>query len=140
MLAFEKTKGNKRRGKKILAGMACVACHNINKGDPIKGPDLHNMKLTREQIAEAILKPEATISESWVTVTMNDGTTHEGTLVSRDDKQVVIHNIAGIATKLNAPEIKSIAKQTSTLMGPHLADELTLQQFVDVVEYLYNKP
>lgn len=136
MLALEKLQGNKERGEKILAGMACIACHNAKPGDPIKGPDLFNSKLTKEQMAEAIIKPDATISESWVTVTMQDGTEHSGTLVSKDDKLVVIHNIAGIPTKVNAADVKSISKQKSTVMGPHLADELSLQQFADLIEYL----
>ena len=139
MLSLEKLKGDKKRGQKVLAGMACIACHNVKKGDAIKGPDLLNMKLTKEQIAEAILKPAATISDTWVTVTMKDGTPHMGTLVSKDDQKVVIHNIAGIATTLKAADVKSIAKQTSTLMGPHLADDLSLQQFADMIEYLYKK-
>ena len=139
MLALEKLKGNKKRGRKVLSGMACVACHNVKPGDTIKGPDLLNMKLTKEQIAEAILKPAATISESWVTVTMKNGTTHLGTLVSNSDKQVVVHNIAGIATKVKTSDVKDLKKQSSTLMGPHLADDLSLQQFVDVIEYLHKK-
>ncbi|MFK7911129.1 MAG: NPCBM/NEW2 domain-containing protein [Akkermansiaceae bacterium] len=139
MLSLEKLKGNKERGKKILAGMACVACHNVKPGDAIKGPDLLNMKLTKEQIAEAIIKPEATISDTWVTVTMKDGSLYPGTLISKDDKQVVVHNIAGIATKVKTADVKDIKKQTSTLMGPHLADDLSLQQFADLIEYLYKK-
>ena len=139
MLALDKLKGDKKRGQQVLTGMACVACHNVKPGDPIKGPDLLNMKLTKEQIAEAILKPAATISETWVTATMNDGTIHSGTIVSKTNQQVIIHNIAGMATKLKTSDVKSINKQTSSLMGPHLADDLSLQQFADVIEYLHKK-
>lgn len=70
---------------------------------------------------------------------MENGTTHLGTLVSNGDKQVVVHNIAGIATKVKTSDVKDIKKQSSTLMGPHLADDLSLQQFVDVIEYLHKK-
>ena len=91
-----------------------------------------------DQEVEAILKPDATIADSWVTVTMNDGTPHMGTLISKDDTAVVVNNIAGIGTTLNAADVKSIEKQTSTLMGPGLANDLSLQQFVDMVSYLHS--
>ncbi|MCX8239034.1 MAG: HEAT repeat domain-containing protein [Akkermansiaceae bacterium] len=139
MLSLEKLKGNKKRGKKLLSGMACVACHGLKKGDVIKGPDLLNIKLSKEQIAESILKPAATISDSWVAVTMKDGAVHLGTLVSKNEKEVIVHNIAGIPTKVKATDVKSVKKQTSTLMVPALANDLSLQQFADLLEYLHKK-
>lgn len=140
MIALDKMKGNPKAGKKALAGLACAACHNINPDDPIKGPDFNHIGslLNKDQIAEAILKPAATIADSWVTVTMNDGTPHMGTLVSKNDKEVVVNNIAGISAKLNAADVKSVEKQTSSIMGPGLANELSLQQFVDMVSYLHS--
>lgn len=140
MLALGKTKGNKRAGKKVLSKLACIACHNVKPGDPIKGPDFNKMgsRLSKDQIAEAILKPAATISDSWVTVTMKDGTAHQGTLVSKDAIKVVINNIAGIGTTVKATDVKSIAKQASTLMTPGLANELSIKQFVDLIEYLHS--
>ncbi|BDS07955.1 hypothetical protein NT6N_29950 [Oceaniferula spumae] len=140
MLSLDKIKAKKARGKKVLSGLACIACHNVNPGDPIKGPNMMNLgsHLTKEQIAEAILKPEATIAETWVKVTMKDGSEHLGTLVSKTADTVVVHNIAGIPTKLKAADVKEIKKQDSTLMGPHLADDLSLQQFADLIEYLHS--
>ena len=140
MIALDKMKGNPKEGKKALAGLACAACHNINPDDPVKGPDFNHIGslLSKEQIAEAIIKPAATIADSWVTVTMNDGTPHMGTLISKNDTEVVVNNIAGISAKLNAADVKSIEKQTSSIMGPGLANELSLQQFVDMVSYLHS--
>ena len=105
-----------------------------------RGPDLRTLgaKLSREQIAEAILKPAATISETWVTVTMKDGSQHQGTLVKKGKDQVVINNIAGIGTTLQSSDVKKIEKQTSSVMGPGLADDLSLKQFKDLIEYLYS--
>lgn len=140
MVALDKMKGNPKAGKKALASLACAACHNLNPDDPIKGPDFNHIGslLTKDQIAEAILKPDATIADSWVTVTMNDGTPHMGTLVSKNEQEVVVNNIAGISTKLNAADVKKIEKQTSSIMGPGLANELSLQGFVDMISYLHS--
>lgn len=140
MVSLDKLKGDPKAGKKALESLACIGCHNINPGDPIKATDFNKIgsRLSKDQIAEAILKPDATIADSWVTVTMNDGTPHMGTLISKDDTAVVVNNIAGIGTTLNAADVKSIEKQTSTLMGPGLANDLSLQQFVDMVSYLHS--
>ena len=141
MLSFEKLKGNKKKGKALMKKQACIACHSIEASDVKKGPDLNKIGATldREAIAEAILKPDATIAENWVDVTMNDKTIHQGTLVSKDAKTVIVRNIGGVETKLNAAKVKSIKKSASTIMGPHLLDPLTLKQFVDVIDYLSSK-
>ena len=140
MVALDKMKGDPKAGKKALESLACIGCHNINPDDPVKATDFAKMgsRMSKDQIAEAILKPDATIADSWVTVTMNDGTPHMGTLISKDDTKVVVNNIAGIGTSLNATDVKSIEKQTSTLMGPGLANDLSLQQFVDMISYLHS--
>jgi len=58
--------------------------------------------------------------------------------LKKSKKEVVIHNIAGIPTKLKAAEVKNIIPQTSTVMGPGLANELSLKQFNDLIEYLHS--
>lgn len=140
MVALDKMKGDPKAGKKALASLACIGCHNINPEDPIKATDFNKIgsRLTKDQIAEAILKPDATIADSWVTVTTNDGTPHMGTLISQDDSKVVVNNIAGIGTTLNAADVKSVEKQTSTIMGPGLANDLSLKEFVDMISYLHS--
>ena len=140
MVALGKMKGEPNAGKKALASLACIGCHNINPGDPIKATDFNKMgsRMSKDQIAEAILKPDATIADTWVTVTMNDGTPHMGTLISKNDNEVVVNNIAGIGTTLNAADVKSVEKQTSTIMGPGLANDLSLKEFSDLVSYLHS--
>ena len=88
--------------------------------------------------AEAILKPDAGISESWVDIIANDGSTYQGTLVTKNDKEVLVRNIAGLATVLKASEVKEVKTAASTVMGPHLLDALTMEQFADVIAYLHS--
>lgn len=141
MLAFEKVKGNRQNGRDLLRKQACIGCHSIEDADAKRGPDLNfiGAKLDREAIAEAILKPDATIADNWVDVTMADGMVHQGTLVTKTASEVIVRNIGGIETKLDPAKVKSIAKASSTIMGPHLMDSLTLKEFVDVVDYLQSK-
>lgn len=140
MLALDKRKGKIANGKKIMSTQACAACHSIGPNDPKRGPDLNTIGsiLDREAIAEAILKPDATIADVWVDVTKTDGSVLQGTLVSKDDKELVVRNIAGISTTVPMAEVKSVGKSASTLMGPHLLDALTMKEFADVIDYLHS--
>jgi putative heme-binding domain-containing protein len=133
-------KGDVAKGRELMKTQACAACHSIAEADPKRGPDLNliGATLDREAIAEAILKPDAGIAPSWVDVIANDGTTHQGTLVEKTDAQVIVRNIAGIPTTLKAADVKEIKTSTSTLMGPHLMDALTMEQFADVIAYLHS--
>jgi putative heme-binding domain-containing protein len=141
ILAFDKYKHNTSNGKGVLKTQACIGCHSIEKADLKKGPDLNKIGVTLDKlaIAEAILKPEATIADNWVDATMKDGNVHNGTLVKKDTSTVIIRNIAGIEMKLNPADVTSVKKAKSTIMAPHLVDGLTIQQFVDVVGYLASK-
>jgi putative heme-binding domain-containing protein len=140
MLALDDLKGNPAKGRELMKTQACAACHSIADGDPKRGPDLNRIgaALDREAIAEAILKPDAVIAESWVDVTTHDGTTHQGTLVEKSATQIVVRNIAGIPTTLKPAEVKEIKTSASTLMGPHLMDALTMEQFADIIAYLHS--
>jgi putative heme-binding domain-containing protein len=140
MLALDDMKGDVAKGRELMKTQACAACHSIAEADPKRGPDLNliGATLDREAIAEAILKPDAGIAPSWVDVIANDGTTHQGTLVEKTDAQVIVRNIAGIPTTLKAADVKEIKTSASTLMGPHLMDALTMEQFADVIAYLHS--
>jgi putative heme-binding domain-containing protein len=140
MLALDDMKGDVAKGRELMKTQACAACHSIAEADPKRGPDLNQIgaSLDREAIAEAILKPDAGISESWVDVTTTDGTIYQGTLVEKSGTQVIVRNIAGIPTTLKAADVKEIKTSASTLMGPHLMDALTMEQFADVIAYLHS--
>jgi putative heme-binding domain-containing protein len=140
MLALEKLKGDPEKGREVMKTQACAACHSIAENDPKRGPDLNHIgaTLNREAIAEAILKPDAGIAKSWVDITINDGTTLQGTLVEKSDTQIIIRNIAGIPTILKPADVKDIKTSASTLMGPHLMDALSMPQFADVISYLHS--
>lgn len=140
MLTLDKMKGDPNKGRELMKTQACAACHSVADADPKRGPDLNKIgaSLNREAIAEAILKPDADIAKSWVDITTTDGTTHQGTLVDKSDTQVIVRNIAGIPTTLKAADVKEIKTSASTLMGPHLMDALTMEQFADIIAYLHS--
>jgi putative heme-binding domain-containing protein len=140
MLALDKLPGNSGKGGQMIKTQACIGCHGIAAGDRDLGPDLKHIgaHLDREAIAEAILKPDASIAASWVEATTTDGTVVQGTLVEKSDAQLTIRNIAGTVTTLKKSDVKQVKTSASTIMGPRLLDLLSMEQFADVVAYLHS--
>ena len=62
MLAMAKINGNPMNGRAIFTKQGCVVCHSLKAGDALKGPYMGQIGaiMNREQIAESILKPNAT--------------------------------------------------------------------------------
>ncbi len=129
-------KGKPKKGAKIITKVGCIACHGIKIGDAIKGPDLTTLgNMKNGDLAEAIIKPGATIAKSWVSITMKDGGLHMGTIVSQNDKEIIVNNIAGIPTKLDATQVVK-TEPGLNMMSLHLCDELTLSEFSDLLAYI----
>lgn len=136
VLYLKNHKGNAVNGAKVMKTLSCAACHNTTKKETIKGPDLAALgNMSKADLAEAIIKPNASIAKSWVTITLNDGTTVTGTIVKQDKKEIVVHNIGGVPTTIDANKIKSTAPGLP-MMGLGLCDKITLQEFTDLVEYI----
>ncbi len=136
VIYVSKNKGNPKNGVKAIGKVGCVACHNIKPGDTIKGPDLTKLgHLKNADIAASIIKPGAVISKSWVSITMKDGSNHLGTLVKKDAKEIILHNITGIATKLDATQVVKTDPGLN-MMSLHLCDQLTLPEFADLIGYI----
>ncbi len=136
VLFVNKHKGKAKKGAKIIKQVGCVSCHNTNLNEVIKGPDLTKLGLTkRGDIAEAIIKPSASIAKNWVNISMRDGAVHLGTIVKKDGKEIILHNIAGIPTTLDATKVKTIEPGLD-MMSHQLCDKLTLPQFADLLSYI----
>ncbi len=138
MLYLAANKGKARKGARLAILPACAQCHSMEPKSAKRGPDLNDLgkRLTADQIAESVLKPDATISDKWIEITKNDGATLMATLVSKSDTELVVRDIAGTETTIPSAEVKSVKPTSATLMPPHLVDGLTLIQFNHLVAYL----
>jgi len=137
VLYVSKNKGNAKRGAKVINKIGCANCHNIKRGQKIKGPDLTKLgHVDRGEIAASIKNPGAIIAESWVSITMKDGkTTHIGTVVKKNAKEITLHNIAGFPTVIDARKVAKIAPG-APLMGEGLCKDLTLPEFANLIAYI----
>lgn len=136
VLHVAKHKGNPKKGAKVMGKVGCAACHNTKPGEPIKGPDLTKIgHMKNADIAESIIKPQAVIAKSWVSITMKDGASHIGTIVKKDDQEIILHNIAGIPTELDATQVEK-TEPGPNMMLMHLCDNLSLVEFTDLIAYI----
>jgi putative heme-binding domain-containing protein len=118
----------------------CIKCHRVRDEGKQVGPDLSEIgsKLAPEAMYVAILDPSAAISFNFETynVLMDDGRDFSGVLVSQTDDSVTIKTAEAIERTIDRDEIDELIKQQISLMPSDLAQKMTTQQLVDVVEYL----
>ena len=136
VLHLQKAKGSAKKGARIINAVGCAGCHNITPEGTIKGPNLATLgDWKKDDLAEAIIKPAASISDSWKTINTTDGKSLVGTLVKETSTEITLHDIAGNPTTIPVAQIKS-REPGLNMMSLHLCDSLSLQEFADLVEYL----
>jgi putative membrane-bound dehydrogenase-like protein len=136
-----KMRGSVERGREAFAKTAeCAKCHIVNKEGKEVGPDLSEIggKLSRQAMFESILYPSAGIShnyESYV-VALDSGNVITGILVSETADSVTIKGNDAIARTFKRDEIEVMKKSEISLMPADLQKTMTVQDLLDVVEYL----
>ena len=118
----------------------CIVCHKVKGEGKDVGPDLSEIgsKLSREAMYVSILDPSAAIShnyESYAAVT-DDGLVIVGLLVSETDESLTLRTQDGITKKLAKASLDEYEKLKVSLMPQDLQKLLTVQELVDLVEYL----
>ena len=73
--------------------------------------------------------------ETWAAV-MDDGTVATGLKVSETDSELTLKNSEGLTRKISKSDIDELVKQDVSLMPADLQKTMTVQELVDVVEYL----
>lgn len=140
MLAMDKIKGNPAIGKKLFIQQGCIACHSINKGETMKGPFMGQIGsiMTRKQIAESILKPNASISQGFATVlvTTKDGKSMTGFVTGESADKITLRDITGAAHTISTKDIKERREQETSMMPTGLANALSYEEFAALITYL----
>jgi len=140
MLAIEKIKGDPELGKKLFVQQGCVACHSVKKGEALKGPFMGQIGaiMSRQQIAESILKPNASISQGFATVliTTKDGKSIMGFVTGESGTKLTLRDISGTSYTVNTKDIESRKEMENSMMPPGLADALSFEEFASLITYL----
>ena len=134
-----KRSGDAVIGERIFGGI-CTGCHVVNGKGVDYGPGLSEIggKLGKDALYEAVLYPSNGIEHNYATtmLTMTDGNTAIGIVVSDTEQDVALKAIGGIVTKYKKPSIASRAVQKTSSMPIGLQAAMTQQELVDLIEYL----
>lgn len=140
LLAIAKLPGNAVKGKAVFTSQGCFACHSINKGEKMKGPFMGQIGsiMNREQIAESILKPDASISQGFASVMINAkaNKTYMGFITEETATKVVMRNIVGEVFTIKVSDIISRQELESSMMPAGLANSLSYEELASLVTYL----
>lgn len=140
VLAVASIKGDAVKGKALFASQGCLACHTVDKNQPMKGPFMGQIGsiMNRDQIVESILKPNASISQGFATVLIDtqDGKSYTGFVTAETADQLTMRDIAGNATQLKKSGIKSRKIIETSMMPAGLANSLSFEELASLVSYL----
>jgi putative heme-binding domain-containing protein len=134
-------RGERSQGQVVFSTIGtCNKCHKVNGEGKEVGPDLSEIgsKLSREDMLVAILNPSAAISHNYETYGLLDvdGRVLSGLLINQTDREVTIRNAEGIDETVATEDIEQLKKQPLSLMPADLQKAMSLQNLVDLVDYL----
>ena len=140
MIALKSLKGDAKRGEALFTQQGCVVCHTLSKDEKPKGPYMGHVGsiLNAEQIAESILKPNASISQGFATtiVVKKDGGGVTGFVSKESAEEIEVRDITGNVTRVKTADIASRTVMETSVMPPGLANALSLQDFASLVAFL----
>ncbi len=140
MKAAMEGKGEAARGAALFTQQGCIACHALDQKAVQKGPYLGSAggKFTRDYLIESILDPNAVVAQGFQTelIKRKDGTMQMGFVTKEADGVVELRDAAGTVTLIPVGGIASREHQAISMMPAGLAAGLTLQEFLDLTEYL----
>ncbi|GLU56595.1 hypothetical protein Dfri01_60560 [Dyadobacter frigoris] len=140
MLAMAKINGDPALGKTLFTRQGCVACHSLTKGETMKGPFMGQIGsiMNREQIAESILKPNASISQGFasVVITAKGDKTYMGFITQESATKVVMRDITGQLYTIKTSDIVSRKELEDSMMPTGLASALSYEEFASLITFL----
>lgn len=106
----------------------------------MKGPFMGQIGsiMNAEQIAESILKPNASISQGFATVlvTTKAGRKFMGFVTGESAEKITLRDIAGGVRTVPTSEIESRKEMETSMMPSGLANSLSFEEFASLVTYL----
>jgi putative heme-binding domain-containing protein len=136
-----KRRGDVGKGRLVFQTVGtCAKCHVVNKLGKQVGPDLSGIgsKLSRQAFFESVIFPSAGISHNYENhvVLLADGTTVNGIIVSQAKGKVSLKGADAIVRTYNTSDIDEMVKQNISLMPGDLHKLLSVDDLVNVVEYM----
>lgn len=136
---FTREGGNPAAGQLVFQNQGvCMKCHRGRNGGGNAGPSLENIgRLRRKhELLESILEPNAVVVKGYGTVTvfLDDGTTLNGSIVSRDAEQLSLKLATGETRVVKLDTIEEMSEPSSPM--PKQAQNLSLEEIRDLLAFL----
>ena len=126
-------------GKKVFVEQ-CSMCHQVNNEGIDFGPKLSEIgsKLSREGMYMSVLHPNAGIGFGYETFELitKKGDTYQGIIVSRNETDIIMRLPGGLSQSFKTSALKSVKQLPNSMMPEGLADGMSTQELVDLMEYL----
>lgn len=134
-----KAKGNADNGKAVFRRI-CIACHKWG-GEGIEyGPAIDGLaaRMKREDIVDSILEPNAIVAPQFVTTTVETkaGTAFAGFIASETADTLTLKVAGGATQTIKLADIKKRESQKVSSMPEGLANAMSPEEFLDLIEFL----
>ena len=133
--------GDVERGpREVFTSATCGECHIVAGEGTEYGPDLSTIgaKLAKKGLYESILDPSASISPTYAPYLFElvNGESVVGMLVSETDDRLIVRTEGGVVTEYERAEVESVVPQSVSIMPSDLSSQMTVEELIDLVEYL----
>jgi putative heme-binding domain-containing protein len=132
--------GSPDNGRRIFyqnAAAQCIRCHAVGGDGTNVGPDLAGIgdKLTRRQLLESLVAPNARIAPGYgsVTLTLSDGSTVRGMLSAESDSEITVTGNNGEQV-ISKSDIENRRNSPSGMFAMGVV--LSRDEIRDLVEFL----
>jgi putative heme-binding domain-containing protein len=140
MLMIAKIKGDPLKGKVLFARQGCIACHSLTRGEKQKGPFMGQIGsiMKRQQIAESVLKPNASISQGFATIMISakGNKNYMGFITEESAQKIVMRNITGDVFTIKTADVISRKELKTSMMPTGLANALSYDEFASLITFL----
>lgn len=141
-MALEKT-GDAKKGQAIFNDekrAGCIRCHKVNSTGGAIGPDLSSIGATKEKryLIDSVLEPSKDMAQGFIPmrITLNSGKVLLGAILSQSADGFELAMADGNREPIKEADVKSKVEIKTSIMPEGLADQLTRDEFIDLVTYL----
>jgi len=140
-LAMSSGRGDAERGRAVFE-KHCAQCHRFRQQGHEVGPDLDGAERSLDYLLINILDPNRVVGQPYFTrvILTKDGKVLTGILAAEDGQSVSIRRENNVIETVPRTNIEEMKVETRSLMPDNLDQNLSEQEFRDLVSYLLAHP